>query len=75
MSYRLIENVYECDENGQPTANLKHCLPVPAGWRIELHPVTFEPDRVLLLVNGQWTDITEQTSGVGAKFTLQWEGE
>mgnify|MGYP007003553502 FL=1 len=40
-----------------------------------MHPVTFVPDRVLLLVNGQWTDITEQTSGVGAKFTLQWEGE
>jgi hypothetical protein len=26
--YRLLENVYECDENGQPIANLKQCLPV-----------------------------------------------
>ena len=72
--YRPIENVYELDESGQPTANLKQCLPVLTEWKVA-SDVTFKPDRVLLLVNGQWTDITEQTRGVGAKFTLQWEGE
>lgn len=66
--YRLIENVYECDENGQPIANLKQCLPVLSEWKVAA-------DRVLLLIDKQWTDITEQTDGVGAKFTLQWEGE